>query len=359
MLNFLQALAREFVVMFKIKKGVLMTKLHRLSFLTTICFIAAIIFTSHVYALFDSDVDKAKEFMQAGMYPQAIALLEKEINDNPTNAEAHFQIGICYINQNNYSGADERFASAVRLKSDYGYKIGKEYKRTADFAVSKVQLSEARTLYDKAIEYDPSLKRGIAQNIFDKGKKSGSDKLISLAMSYDANLKENAADYYYSQSKNSQGEAGLSLLAMASQYSNKYNNHFDKKKLETGNLFLTKAIELAKLPGKEKDTEQNKKKAIKYLGESAVKDALPDKKVYKPGQYTFALRGGEQTVHWITFPQGRITHYSLSSNDYGYKLAFDNGTIIKDGATTKYPRNQYTFKIIAITDQPKITMIVK
>ena len=62
-------------------------------------FIALFIFVSDGNALFDSNVDKAKEFLQAGMYPQAIALLEKEINDNPTNAEAHFQLGICYINQ--------------------------------------------------------------------------------------------------------------------------------------------------------------------------------------------------------------------------------------------------------------------
>lgn len=43
-----------------------------------------------------SNLSKAKDFMKAGMYPQAIALLEKEVNDNPTNAEAHFQLGNAY-----------------------------------------------------------------------------------------------------------------------------------------------------------------------------------------------------------------------------------------------------------------------
>ena len=91
-----------------------MTKLHRLTLFATIYFLALFIFVSNVNALFDSNVDKAKEFMQAGMYPQAIALLEKEINDNPTNAKAHFELGICYVNQNSYNSADERFANFCR-----------------------------------------------------------------------------------------------------------------------------------------------------------------------------------------------------------------------------------------------------
>jgi len=48
-------------------------------------------------ALFNRDVKKAKEFIQVGMYPQAIELLKKRINDKPTDAEAHFQLGKCYL----------------------------------------------------------------------------------------------------------------------------------------------------------------------------------------------------------------------------------------------------------------------
>ena len=64
---------------------------------------------SPCFALFSNDVDKAKEFMAAGMYPQAIELLKKRINDKPTDADAHFQLGISYVNTGNYGGADERF----------------------------------------------------------------------------------------------------------------------------------------------------------------------------------------------------------------------------------------------------------
>jgi tetratricopeptide (TPR) repeat protein len=78
-------------------------------------------------AFWDRDVKNAKEFMQAGMYPQAIDILDKRINDKPTDAEAHVLLGICYIKTGKIKNADERFASAVRLNSGYDYKSISQY----------------------------------------------------------------------------------------------------------------------------------------------------------------------------------------------------------------------------------------
>ena len=337
-----------------------MSHFHRLNFLPIICFLAIVIWIAPANALFDSNVKKAKEFMQAGMYPQAIALLEKEINDNPTNAEAHFQLGVCYVNQSNYSRAEERFASTVRLKPDYGYKIGKEYKKVANYNLTKGRLSSLRSLYDKATGYDPSLTKGIAQELFDKGKNTGNDNFFAIAVSYNANLKDNVANYYYSQSHNSQGEATLSLLAKASQYSIKYTNDFAEKKLKVGNSFLTKAKESAKIPGKEKETEESKKKAIKYLGKNAVSEALPEYRIYEPGEYAFKLKAGEQTDHWVMFPFGRNNTYNLHSKDYKFKLIFDDGDLVPAWTPGKWPhKTRVKFKIIAVTDQSEIKLTVK
>ncbi len=336
-----------------------MTQLRRLILINMICFLAMFIFVSHVQAIFDSNVDKAKEFMQAGMYPQAIALLEKEISDNPTNSEAHFQLGICYVNQNNYSSADERFASAVRLKPDYGYKIGKEYKLTADFAANKNRLSKARTLYDKAIEYDPSLNKVIAQKLFQDGKQSGDDQLFSLAILYESSLRNNVADYYYSLSQN---RDSLSLLAIASQYSDKYKKEYDEKKLKSGYSFLEEAKKLAKIPGKEKETKEYKEKAIKYLGNNAVEGSLPEHRIYEPGEYTFTLKAGEQTDHWLMFPYGRPegNKFNITSKDDKYKLVYDDGDIVPGWTPGDFPhKTRLKFKIIAVTDQHEIKMIVK
>lgn len=327
-----------------------MTKLHRLNLSAIICFLALFIFTSHANALFDSNVDKANEFMQAGMYPQAIALLEKEINDNPTNAEAHFQLGICYVNQSNYSSADERFASAVRLKPDYGYKIGKEYKKAAEYNLKKGRVSSVRALYDKAIEYDPSLERGVAQKLFQKGKQKGNDQLFSLALSYDSKLKNTIADYYYSLSKNNQGEASLSLLAKALQYSDKYRKKFDEQKLKIGTSFLNEAKRLAKIADKSKVSEEYKKKAIKYLGKDAVWEVLYDYKIYQPGEYTFSLKAGEMTEHWIKLPSGVDCNFSSLTNGK-FEVVFKDGVRKNQNNVNGDYYNTSPFKIISKEEQ--------
>ena len=156
-----------------------------------IVLIAMLVFTATSNAFFNNDVEKAKEFMAAAMYPQAIQLLEKRINDKPTDAEAHFQLGICYINTGNYNGADERFGSAVRIKSDYGYQIGKHYKATGSKALDRGNTGKAIILFKKAVEFQPNLKKTIASECFDAGKSfldrsqsDTADRLFSISRLY-------------------------------------------------------------------------------------------------------------------------------------------------------------------------------
>ncbi len=123
-------------------------------FVLAVCVLLILAFSSLSKAFFNSDVKKAKEeFMAAGMYSQAVELLNKRINDKPTGAEAYYQLGICYINTGNFRGADERFASAVRLKADYGYKIGEEYQKAGSQALSKGNARKAQNLFRKAVQY--------------------------------------------------------------------------------------------------------------------------------------------------------------------------------------------------------------
>jgi len=122
------------------------------------------------YAFWDSDVDKAKEFMQAGMYPQAIELLEKRINNEPTDAEAHFQLGLCHFHTGNYSEADNRFSSAVAFKPGCKETIAQKYKKAGFDSLEKGQGQESTRLFETAIKYQPSLRKKIAQRCFERGK---------------------------------------------------------------------------------------------------------------------------------------------------------------------------------------------
>lgn len=175
-------------------------------FVLVVCIALLLTYGSTSSALFNSDVTKAKEFMAAGMYPQAIELLDKRINDKPTDAEAHFQMGICFINTGKYGQADKRFGSAVRLRPDYGYKIGEQYKKIGTADLKKGRLRQALGLFRKAVEYQPNLKKTIAEKCYQKGKSyldnyrsDAADDLFSLSRSYDPSMtgKINNAETIY------------------------------------------------------------------------------------------------------------------------------------------------------------------
>jgi len=188
-------------------------------------------------AFIKSDVDKAKEFIQAGMYHQAISLLEKEIADNPTNAEAHYQLGICYVDQGNSNRAEEKFSISVHLKPDYRFKIGRAYKKMADVALNRGKLSSIRSHYDKAINYNPSLRKDIASNLLKKGLQGGknADVILSQAISYNRKLEKEVTNYYYALSQQTTGGKSLEILKKANNYSRKYDSEIGNKLLEIAN----------------------------------------------------------------------------------------------------------------------------
>jgi hypothetical protein len=79
----------------------------------------------------------------------------------------------------------------------------------------------------------------------------------------------------------------------------------------------------------------------------------------REGTCTFSLKAGETTDHWIMFPPIKL-EYSLSSKDYNYKLIYYEGHEVKDGPDVVYLEKKFAkFKILAIGDQPEITMVVK
>jgi tetratricopeptide (TPR) repeat protein len=107
----------------------------------------------------NSGVEKAKEFMAAGMYPQAKELLDKRIQENPEDAEAHYTLGVCFLNTGDLHKADERFASAVRLKADYGFQIGGDSMKMGKDASIQGDTHKMKVFFEKAIQFQPGLKK--------------------------------------------------------------------------------------------------------------------------------------------------------------------------------------------------------
>ena len=151
-----------------------------------------------------NDVKKSQEFMNAGMYVQAMELLSKRIGEKPSDPDAHFLMGICNIHTNNDRAANDRFASAVRLKPDYGFKIGDEYRKAGNEAITNGDISRALNLYLRAVNYQPSLKDEIGKGLFTEGKslfEKGQHKIAAARFTAASGIKPEfgagIAEYYY------------------------------------------------------------------------------------------------------------------------------------------------------------------
>jgi tetratricopeptide (TPR) repeat protein len=144
----------------------IMNERKKLIILLSVFLLVIFIFVSPGHALFKRDMKKAKGFINDGSYAKAIPLLEKAVLEHTVNAEAHFLLGISYINNDNLRYAGEVFSSAVRLEPDYGTDIGREYKKAADRAFVRGDILSACSLFEKALEYDQVIEKRETHSIY-------------------------------------------------------------------------------------------------------------------------------------------------------------------------------------------------
>jgi len=174
-----------------------------------LCLMLVFVYVSPGSALLESDVAKAKDHIKANRIPQAIELLTKRINKEPSDAEAHFILGTCYLTQGNYRGAEERFNSAIALKSDYTGKTGEEYKKTAYSAFKNGRPAMAGILFEEAVKYDPDIKKEASDFFMKLGDAKGDSSAITY---YDQAL-------MYTNDKDLREQIGYRFLKMATNSS--------------------------------------------------------------------------------------------------------------------------------------------
>ena len=127
-------------------------------------------FSFCIFGCGSSDVKKAKEFITAGMYQQAVNPLRNRIDEKPTDAEAHFLLGTCFVYLGKKRMADERFDSAIRIKADYKSNVATEYKKAGYGHLQEGKIDRSVELFNKAINYEPSMKKDIALEYEKYGK---------------------------------------------------------------------------------------------------------------------------------------------------------------------------------------------
>lgn len=130
----------------------------------------------------ENSTNKAKEFMAANMYEQAIALLEQEIQKNPKNADAHLLLGECKLVTGRLSEAQGSFKSATVLKPDLGMKIGEVAISAAKTALREQKHNQGMQIMSLAKKYDPKISKIISEICIDKAQKLFGTNMISEGM---------------------------------------------------------------------------------------------------------------------------------------------------------------------------------
>lgn len=104
------------------------------------------------------EVGKAREFLDAAMFDQAVILLKQEVQANPKNAEAHMLLGVAYYGQGTNAPAEQELNTAFVMDTSLRPEASKRLYGIAKLLV-KTDKSKANTLLKKAKEYDSSLEK--------------------------------------------------------------------------------------------------------------------------------------------------------------------------------------------------------
>jgi len=163
-----------------------------------------------LFSCTSKEVKKAKEFMDAGMYEQAISLLEIEIQANPKNAEASYLLGKCFIEtSSNYNKVEECFKRAILLKTDYRGEIGNIYFDKSLELFKGDNTRNASSYYEEGVKYNPSGAEEFAGKLYDYANESSETatdpskpiQIFNVIIKISPNYKTKIAEKTYSLAK--------------------------------------------------------------------------------------------------------------------------------------------------------------
>jgi hypothetical protein len=162
-----------------------------------------------------SPVDRAQEFLDAGMASQALPLLEIEIQSNPKNAQAHLMVGEASLMLNDPEAARASFDRAVLLNPRCSAKVARAYFDVAQrlasgdrsepaLAVAYLEAARART---------HALDKPIARCLRRIGLDAGSANLLRSAAEVDAGLaNDDSVAMYIATDPNQESHTRLQLM---------------------------------------------------------------------------------------------------------------------------------------------------
>lgn len=308
------------------------------------------LFTQPVLA--KSKIKKAKVLASIGKDYAAKSLLNQAIIDDPLNAELHFEAGIIFLNLESYKNFRLGMENSCRFDEKYCYKAGEVYYALGFNKIDGRGLVDSSTRYfRKAFKFNKTKRQEATRRLFAsgneylaKGEIRRAKKYYEVTLNLEPMFRNNVAESFFEYGKKASPMEALKIFQDAVSYSDVYKKEAGRalaEKIKNG-----KATKLEK--SYIKDWVQ------KWAGEVETKKLLPsDYQVYHPGTYTFNLKAGETTDHWIKFPEGERGNYALSSKNYRYIVTYIEGDSYKCWEIDSFPeKRRIIFKITSISGNP-------
>ena len=257
----------------------------------------------------NQDVKEAKNLMTLGEYSKAIELFNKKIDENPSDSEAHFLVGECYLNQGNYDKAKTKFDDSIALKLELSNRVAKLYKDAGDKALNSKKENVALSLYQEAIFYQPNSKDIIVKELYDQGMRDfeigeyqKADLRFNLASSLDKTLNHEFSDLFFNSGKNADEDLCLYFFKTSKQYSDKHNK-------EIGEFLLN----IADIKDSEIEIQKWRNEASYFI------ELPPDYVELSIGSTPFRFKKGEKNKLWYRIPQDQRLTVSI----YCYKNTYE------------------------------------
>ena len=125
----------------------------------------------------DRDIQKANAHIKAGRRTLAVNTLEGVLSRNPMDYDANWLLATLYLDQGDYTKAQQRFDTVIRLKPAQKLEVVALYRKFAAEQLESNRLSQAEAAFEQAMRYDPGLRGAqrfylkLAQKVNDPTKK--------------------------------------------------------------------------------------------------------------------------------------------------------------------------------------------
>jgi len=308
------------------------------------------------------EMKKAKEFMDASMYEQAISLLEIEIQANPKNAEASYLLGKCYLETSNNNKVEECFKRAILLDTDLKENIGNIYFEKSLDLYKKSDFRYANSYYEEGLKYNPAYKDNFAKQLFDYTSEfsetttetDNTKYLLSTIDQISPNYKSKIADLTYTLAKSFMEKGFVNEGLQYAEYGIKYDSKHIK---DVADIYYKLANDLLTIQNKPNDCISFFERSIalnpekkKEIGNILYNQA----KVFETNNKTnllllFAKKSSEINPDYKSWyivlkekykpkvpTEGLVAYYPFNGNSNDESRNSNNGLI--HGATFTYDR---------------------